>query len=93
MEIADAIAHAMYCRFSPSLNHQTVKELEAILVKVQADLAVQEVQEVPEVHKVQEMDSKSHLLLRFRVSSVGADGPNPPSRAKPLSTHADQMRC
>ena len=57
VEIVDTIDHEIYFRYSPSLYHWTVKELEAILVKVQADLAVQEVQEVPEVHKAQEMDS------------------------------------
>ena len=51
MKVADTIANAMCFRFSPSLYHQQVMELEpeAILVVGQADLAVQEVQEVPEV--------------------------------------------
>ena len=44
MKVADAIANAMCFRFSPSLYHQQVMELEpeAILVVGQADLAVQE---------------------------------------------------
>ena len=56
VEVAEVTAHAMYFRFSPSLNHQQVMELEAILVNVQADvvgqadLAVQE--EVPGVAEV-----------------------------------------
>ena len=55
MEIAGVIAHAIDFQLSPflSLSDQQVKELEAILVmKVQADLAVLAVQEVPEVHEV-----------------------------------------
>ena len=53
-QIEAPIAHAIYFRFSPSPYHLTVKELEAILMKVQENLAVQEAQEVPEVHMVQE---------------------------------------
>ena len=45
----DVIDHAIYFRFSPYLYHQTAKELKAILVVVQADLAVQDVPEVQEV--------------------------------------------
>ena len=39
------------------------------------------------------MPSWSHLLLRFRVSWVGADVPSLPPRTLPLFTHAGQMRC
>ena len=55
MENADVIALAMDFRLSLSLSltRQQVKELEAILVRVQADLAVQEVPEVQE-YQVQE---------------------------------------
>ena len=53
MKVADAIAHAMYLPFTLFLNHQQVMELKAILVVGQANLAAHEVQEVPEVHKVQ----------------------------------------
>ena len=41
VEVAEVTAHAMYFRFSPSLNHQQVTELEAILVNVQADVVGQ----------------------------------------------------
>ena len=83
VEIADAIAHAMYFRFSSSLHHQwvveqeQVVELEAILAVVQADLVVQEVTEVNRDQKerqdhqgremLAEMDDWSHLLLRVQV--------------------------
>ena len=43
----------MYFRFPLFLYHQQVIELEAILVVGQANLAAHEVQDVPEVHKVQ----------------------------------------
>ena len=52
MKVADAIAHAMYFFFQHYLYHLLVMELEAMLVVIQADLAVleaDEVQEVPEV--------------------------------------------
>ena len=42
VKIAEVAAHAMYFRFPLFLYHQQVMELEAILVGVQADLAVQE---------------------------------------------------
>ena len=41
MEIADVIAHVMHFRLLLTLSHQQVEELGAILVEVQADLAVQ----------------------------------------------------
>ena len=101
VEIADAIAHAMYFRLSLFfLYHQTVKVLEAILAKVQADVAVQEVQDVPEVHKVQEehwgetladTDSSSHLLLHFRLQSRLTSRIFFPKHDN--STHADETRC
>ena len=53
MKVADAIAHAMYFQFPLFLYHQQVTELKAILAVGQANLAAHEVQEVPEVHKVQ----------------------------------------
>ena len=61
VEIADVTAHAVHFRLllSLSLPHQQLEELGAILVEVQADLAVQEVHEVPEV--VQEAtDQEEH---------------------------------
>ena len=63
MGIADVIAHAMNCRFLLFLPHQQVEELEAtemeaILVDVQADLAVQEVPE--EVQKVHQEEYQGH---------------------------------
>ena len=62
-------------------------ELVAILVVGQANLAAHEVQEVLEVHKVRkelqdhqrrlaEMNNWFHLLLRFRVQSVGLTSRN-----------------
>ena len=51
MEIADAIAQAVYFRFSLFLCHQTVKELEAILAVVEEVPEVPELQEVPGVHE------------------------------------------
>ena len=53
MEIADVIAHAIHFHLLLCLSRQQVEELGAILVVVQADLAV--------------MEGWSHLLLRFRV--------------------------
>ena len=53
MKVAEGTAHVMCFRFSLFLFHQQVMELEAILAAVQADLALQEVQEVPEVHTVE----------------------------------------
>ena len=35
VQIADAITHAVYLRFSPSLHHQMAKELQAILAEIQ----------------------------------------------------------
>ena len=80
--------------------HQQVME-EDILVVGQFDLAVQQVQEVPEVHLVQkehqdhqrilaETDNWSHLLLRSQVICWGW---RPLFSFQPLSTRADQMRC
>ena len=46
MEIAVVIAHAMHFRLLLFLSHKQMEELGAILVAVQADLAVHEVQEV-----------------------------------------------
>ena len=59
------------------LSHRQVEELGPILVVVQANLAVQEVQEAPEEEEEPQdhrrrqilvvMESWSHLFLRFRV--------------------------
>ena len=48
--VAEVTAHANYFRFLLFLHHQQVMELEAILAVVQANMAVKEVQGVPEVH-------------------------------------------
>ena len=52
VKVADVVAHAMYFLFQLVLYHLKVMELEAILAVVQANMAVKEVQGVPEVHKV-----------------------------------------
>ena len=78
--IADAITHAVFLRFSPSLHHQMAKELQAIMA------VIQEIQEVPEVQEMvdlvdqrerqdhqrnesltAEMDNWSRLLLHSQV--------------------------
>ena len=101
MEIAVVLAHVMHFRLLFLLSHQQVDELGAILVVVKANQEVPDVcQEDQEEHQDHQrksilvvMEGWSDLLLRFRVSSVGADIPSPPSRTQPLSTHAGQMRC
>ena len=45
IEIVVVIAHAVHFRFLLFISHQLVEELGAILVVVQANLAVQEAQE------------------------------------------------
>ena len=59
-EIAVVIAHAMHFRLLLCLSHQQVEELGAILVVVQADLAVQEVQEAPEVCQEDQEEPQDH---------------------------------
>ena len=49
IEIVVMIAHAIHVQLLPSLSHQQVEELGAILEVVQANLEVQEVQEAAEV--------------------------------------------
>ena len=49
IEIVVVIAYAVHFRLLLFLSHQQVDELEAILVAVQVNLAVQEAQEAPEV--------------------------------------------
>ena len=69
VKVADTIAHAMYFRFTLFLDHQQVMELKAILLVGQANLAAHEVQEVPEVHKIQKGTSGSSRKVKF-----GGDG-------------------
>ena len=100
MEIADVIAHAMHFRLLLFLPQQQVEELEAILVDVHEDLAVQEVQEALDVLEVvQEVhmatDQEEHQGHRPRGTSesskkvnLGGDGElvsSPPSLSVVIS--------
>ena len=98
VQITDAITHAVYFRFSPSLHHQMAKELQAILAEIQ------EIQggaggsgdggpcgpkgtsgSSKKLKKLTaEMDNWSHLL-HSQVQSAEADVQNSPSRTQPLS--------
>ena len=69
VKVAEVAAQAMYFRVSPSLHHQQVMELEAILAVVQEELAVHDVQEVTEVNRVQKGTSRSSKKVKF-----GGDG-------------------
>ena len=77
MQIADVTAHAMHVpalTFSLSLSlslpdHQQVEELWAILVVVQANLAVLEVQEAPKVSGGSRGTSRSSKKV-----NLGGDG-------------------
>ena len=55
MKIVDAIAHAMHFLFPLFLYHLLVMELVAMMVVVQADLAVLEAHEVQEVLEVMDL--------------------------------------
>ena len=54
------ISHAIHFQLSLLLSHQQVEELGAILVVVQVNLAVQEVQEAPEVCQEDQKEHKGH---------------------------------
>ena len=70
MQIAGAIAHAMYFRFSPFLSHQQVVELEAILA------VVQEVQEVPGVQEVVDLVGQRERQDHQRMERLTAEMDN-----------------
>ena len=79
IEIVVVIARAIHVQLLLFLSHQQVEELGAILVVVHMNLAVQEVQEAPEVCQEDQEEQQSGSSKKVNLGGDGELVSAPPS--------------